>query len=310
MISAMNDAADAPLHLLTGATGYVGGALLPRLQESGAFVRCLVRNPAAAKLPADPRTEVVGGDVLDPESLSAAMQRVDVAWYLIHSMGGRGDFQALDQRAAGNFRDAAARCGVKKIIYLGGLGRDSDQLSAHLRSRQHVGEILRKGPVPCVEFRAAMIIGRGSLSFCMVRHLCNRLPIMICPSWLSTETQPLASSDLLEYLMAAAVMESPKSQIVEIGSPDVVSYREIIREYARQLGMRRLLIPVPVLTPYLSSLWLGLVTPETAAVGRDLIESLKNPTIVTDPSTSQQFPVRPRTVAAAIQQALAEPDSG
>ena len=157
------------------------------------------------------------------------MHGVDVAWYLIHSMGkgGRGHFESLDEKAAENFRDAAAEAGASRIIYLGGLGNPDDELSAHLRSRQAVGDILRNGPVPCLEFRAAMIIGTGSLSFRMVRHLCHRLPIMICPKWLSTRTQPLAISDLLEYLIAGSELPLTESQVVEIGSPDVVTYLEI-----------------------------------------------------------------------------------
>ena len=299
----------APLVLLTGATGYVGGKLLPLLEQRGR-VRCLTRNPDGLQHRASRSTQVVAGDVLDPESLRRAMEGVEIAYYLVHSMGTAGDFEQKDRQAAEHFAEAAAASRVKRIIYLGGLGGEAG-LSPHLRSRQEVGRILRSGAVETIEFRAAVVIGAGSLSFRLISSLTERLPVMICPRWLATPTQPIAIHDLLEYLVAAAEIPNAESRIFEIGGRDVVSYGDMIREYARQRGLRRLLIRVPVLTPYLSSLWLGLVTPATAEVGRHLIEGVRNPTVVTDAKALAAFPnIRPMGIADAIRAALNEPDGG
>jgi len=294
--------------LLTGATGYVGGRLLPLL-ESKMFLRCLARRPERLLPCVAASTEVVQGDVLDVSSLEKALHGVQTAYYLVHLMIGSKTFEQDDRQAANNFAEAARKSGVRRIIYLGGLGDDSDpSLSPHLRSRHEVGEILRESGVECIEFRTAVVIGAGSLSFDLVRSLTNRLPVMICPRWLATPTQPIAVDDVLAYLLAAMDLPSGQSRIFEIGGKDVVTYGDIIREYARQRGLRRWLISVPVLTPYLSSLWLGLVTPASAEIGRHLIEGLKNPTIVKENSALDVFSVRPMGIREAVGRALGNSD--
>lgn len=293
--------------LLTGASGYVGGRLLPLLEAQPIKLRCLARNPEKLRPLDNSSTEIVRGDVLDPQSLEAALQGVQTAYYLVHLMSGSHDFEQEDRQAATNFATAAQRAGVQRIIYLGGLGDDADpKLSPHLRSRHEVGEILRNSRVETIEFRAGMVIGAGSLSYQLMKSLTDRLPVMICPRWLTTPTQPIAIQDVLEYLLAAKNLPQGESRIFEIGSPDVVTYSDLIREYARQQGLRRWLIFVPVLTPYLSGLWLALVTPATYEVGRHLIEGLKNPTVVRDSKALEAFPIRPLGVAQAIRLAIKE----
>ncbi len=294
--------------LLTGATGYVGGRLLPLLVADGWRVRCLARHPEHLSPRVPVGVEVVPGDVLDVASLSAAMQGVEAAFYLVHSMGASGNFESQDRRAAENFATAAQAAGVQRIIYLGGLGEDEPDLSAHLRSRHEVGERLRAHDVPVIEFRASVIIGSGSLSFEMIRALVERLPVMVTPRWVRVMAQPIAISDVLAYLRAALSLKLTASVIVEIGGPDQVSYGELMREYARQRGLRRVMIPVPLLTPRLSSLWLGLVTPLYARVGRKLVESLRHPTVVRDDSAQRLFPLRPIGVGEAIARALRNED--
>jgi uncharacterized protein YbjT (DUF2867 family) len=293
--------------LLTGATGYVGGRLLPLLEQQGVPLRCLARNPEKLRPRTASTTEIVQGDVLEPASLEAALRDIHMAYYLVHLMSGAADFETKDRQAANNFASAAARAGVQRIIYLGGLGDDADpHLSPHLRSRHEVGQIFRKSGVETIEFRAGMVIGAGSLSYELMKSLTERLPIMICPRWLATPTQPIAIDDVLAYLLAAKDLPKDGHRIFEIGSPDVVTYSELIREYARQRGLRRWLIFVPVLTPYLSGLWLALVTPATYEVGRHLIEGLINPTLVRDTKALEVFPIRPIGVREAIQRAIAE----
>lgn len=277
------------LVLLTGATGYVGGRLLRRLEALGVPVRCLARRPEFVSPRVGPRTEVVAGDVLDPASLTGPLQGVDTAYYLVHAMGSGGAFEEQDRAAAQNFAAAARAAGVRHIIYLGGLGEEQGELSPHLRSRHEVGAILRASDVPVIEFRASIILGSGSLSFEMIRTLVERLPILITPRWVSVPAQPIAIEDVLRYLVAAIDHPVAGSRIYEIGGPDRVSYGDLMKEYTRQRGLRRLLIPVPVLTPYLSSLWLGLVTPLYARVGRALVESIRHPTVVHDNAAQQEF---------------------
>jgi len=304
----MNDvpsAPPAPVVLLTGATGYVGGRLLPELEASGRRVRCLSRDPGTLRARTHESTELAAGDVLDRDSLVAAMSGVQTAYYLVHLMGNSADFEQQDRQAAENFAAEASAAGVERIIYLGGLGAENDpRLSPHLRSRQEVGRILRNSGVETIEFRAAVVIGAGSLSFELIGALTNRLPVMLCPRWLSTPTQPIAVDDVLAYLLAALELPAGESRIFEIGGRDVVTYGQLIQEYARQRHLRRWLISVPVLTPYLSSLWLGLVTPTTAEVGRHLIEGLRNPTIVKDTTALEAFSVRPMGIRQAIERAL------
>jgi uncharacterized protein YbjT (DUF2867 family) len=255
-----------PSILLTGATGYVGGRLLKALEQAGHHVRCLARRPEILSARAAHPTEVVAGDVLDQGTLPAAMRGVQVAYYLIHSMGSSGAFAEEDRRAARNFGEVARDASVRRIIYLGGLGDRGVGLSPHLQSRQEVGEILRARGVQTVEFHASIVIGSGSLSFEMIRALVERLPIMITPRWVSVRAQPIAITDLVQYLLAALSLAVEGHPIFEIGGADRMSYRDIMREYARQRGLRRLMVPAPVLTPRLSSLWLGLVTPLYARV--------------------------------------------
>ncbi|MCC6671033.1 MAG: DUF2867 domain-containing protein [Planctomycetes bacterium] len=297
-----------PLILLTGATGYVGGRLLHRLEAAGTRVRCLVRDPQRLRARAAAGTELVAGDVLAADSLPAALAGVDTAYYLVHAMAGSAGFAEQDRRAAHNFAAAARAAGVRRIVYLGGLGRSTNGLSAHLASRQEVGAILRASGVQTIEFRASIVIGSGSLSFELVRALTERLPVMICPRWVRVPAQPIAIQDLLDYLCAARDWSGTESAVFEIGGADVVSYAELMREYARQRGLRRLLIRVPVLTPRLSSLWLGLVTPLYARVGRILVDSIRHPTVVEDPRAARVFALRPMGMRDAIAAALRNED--
>ncbi|MFN0060150.1 MAG: DUF2867 domain-containing protein [Planctomycetota bacterium] len=294
--------------LVTGGTGYVGGRLIPLLEQREAFVRCLARRPEMLRSRVSAKTEVVAGDALQLESLRTALEGIDTAYYLVHSMGTGKDFEDEDRQAARNFAHAARECGVGRIIYLGGLGDKSQQLSKHLRSRQEVGQILRESGAQVIEFRASIVIGSGSLSFELIRSLVQRLPAMICPKWVSTPAQPIATEDLLDYLLAAMSLPPGPSEVFEIGGPDQVSYGDIMREYARQRGLKRWLISVPFLSPRLSSLWLGLVTPVFARVGRKLIESLRNPTIVTNSRALETFSIRPRRLSEAIARALVNED--
>jgi uncharacterized protein YbjT (DUF2867 family) len=291
--------------LLTGATGYIGGRLLRLLEKQGYRVRGLARRPEVLRQKADASTEVVAGDLLDRSSLDTALRGIDAAYYLVHSMGSDGSFEEADRTAASNFGQAAKGAGVRRIIYLGGLGSDEEGLSPHLRSRHEVGRILRESGVPVLEFRASVVIGSGSLSFEMIRSLVERLPIMITPKWVRVMAQPIAIDDLLEYLLAALRLPISQYAVYEIGGADQVSYADIMREYARQRGLRRYMLPVPVLTPYLSSLWLGLVTPFYARVGRKLIESIIHPTVVRDPAALRTFAIRPVGIEEAIRRALA-----
>ncbi|MCX6552783.1 MAG: SDR family oxidoreductase [Acidobacteria bacterium] len=295
--------------LVTGGTGYVGGRLIDALERHDADLRCLVRRPDSLRGRVQPTTDIVQGDALDAPSLATALAGVHTAFYLVHSMGATSDFADLDRRAARTFGDAAREAGVRRIVYLGGLGDASDDLSAHLRSRHETGAVLRESGVPVIEFRASIVIGSGSLSFEMVRALTERLPVMICPRWVDIKAQPIAIDDVVAYLVASLDLPDGPSRIFEIGGPDVVSYGDIMQEYARQRGLRRLLIPVPFLTPHLSSLWLGLVTPIYARVGRKLISSIRNATVVRSAEALTVFPIRPHGLRDAIARAIAAGDS-
>ena len=247
-------------------------------------------------------TEVVKGDVLQPETIAPALEGVDTAYYLVHSMSSSRPFAEEDRVAARSFGFAALAAGVRKIVYLGGLGQGD--LSAHLASRQEVGEILRGSGVPTIEFRASIVIGSGSASFEMIRALVEKLPIMVTPRWVRVRAQPIAIEDLLSYLLEALDHDAAGSEVYEIGGADRVTYLELMQEYASQRGLRRTMIPVPVLTPRLSSLWLWLVTPVYAGVGRKLVDSLRNETIVEDSRALESFAVVPRGVHDAIARAL------
>ena len=292
-----------PLIMLTGATGYVGGRLRRRLERLGYPLRCLARNPDRLEPRVSPGTEVVTGDVLERGTLVPALAGVDTAYYLVHSMGSRREFAELDRRAAENFGRAARQAGVKRIIYLGGLAEETDNLSAHLHSRHEVGRLLRESGVPTIELRASIVLGSGSLSFEMIRSLVERLPVMITPRWVEVQAQPIAINDLLAYLVESLELPA-ESRVFEIGGAERASYGDLMQEYARQRGLTRRMLPVPVLSPWLSSLWLGLVTPLYAQVGRKLIQSIMIPTVVNDRSADANFRVRPRGVRAAIATAL------
>ena len=292
------------LILLTGASGYIGGRLLKALEAARWPVRCLARRPEFLRSRVSSSTEVVQADCLDRTSLASALAGVSTAYYLVHSMGSPGQFEKEDRQAARNFADAARDQGVQRIIYLGGLGNQDQALSAHLRSRHEVADILRSSGVPTIEFRASIVIGSGSLSFEMIRALVQHLPVMICPRWVKVKAQPIAVEDVIAYLMEALELPVEQSAVFEIGGPDQVSYGEIMQEYARQCGLRRWMIPVPLLTPRLSSLWLGLVTPIYARIGRKLIDSMKNPTLVCDPSALTTFGIKPMGLREAIKRAF------
>jgi len=296
---------DSPLILLTGASGYVGGRLLPLLESAGYRVRCLARRPDVVKQRASASTEVVAGDVLDRPSLDDALRGVDVAYYLVHSMGSTGAFVETDRQAARNFGEAARAANVGRIIYLGGLGRSEEALSPHLKSRQEVGAVLRESGIPVLEFRASIIMGSGSLSFEMIRSLVERLPVMITPKWVNVAAQPIAIDDVLAYLISGLELPTSQVRVYEIGGADQVSYADIMRAYAKRRGMRIRMLPVPVLSPYLSSLWLGLVTPLYARIGRKLIESVVHSTVVRDNAALTTFAVRPVSLDESIRRALA-----
>ncbi|MFF5565514.1 SDR family oxidoreductase [Streptomyces sp. NPDC012623] len=270
--------------LVTGATGYIGGRLVPELLDAGHAVRCLARTPRKLRdYPWVDRTEVVRGDVTDAASLTSAMAGVDVAYYLVHALGTGADFAATDRRAARTFAEQAKAAGVGRVVYLGGLtpaGVPERDLSPHLRSRAEVGHLLLGSGPPTVVLRAAVIIGSGSASFEMLRYLTERLPVMVTPSWVHTSIQPIAVRDVLRYLVGCAALPGTVHRAFDIGGPEVLTYRDMMERYAAVAGLpRRLIVPVPVLTPTLSSHWVGLVTPVPRSIARPLTESLRHEVI-------------------------------
>ena len=291
--------------LVTGATGYIGGRLVPRLLEAGHQVRCLVRDPA--KLDQDPwrdRVEVVRGDILEPATLDEALAGCDVAYYLVHSMDGVGSFAARDRSGAENFRKAAERNGVKRVVYLGGMGSGTE-LSEHLSSRHEVGRILADGSIPVTELRAAVIIGSGSVSFEMLRYLTEVLPVMVTPRWVRTRCQPIAIHDVLGILVDVLDDLSEEDHVYEIGGPDTLEYEGMMRIYAEEAALpRRLIIPVPVLSPKLSSHWVGLVTPIPSGIAKPLVDSLRNEVVVRDSSFLERYPRQLLSYREAVRRAL------
>jgi uncharacterized protein YbjT (DUF2867 family) len=297
---------DRPI-MLTGASGYVGGRLLHRLEGSGRPLRCLTRRPALLRDRVAAHTDIVEGDVLDRASLDIALAGVHTAYYLVHSMGGTGDFEELDRRAALNFAEAARAAGVAQIVYLGGLGDDED-LSPHLASRHEVGRLLRSGGVPTVELRASIVIGSGSASFETVRALVENLPVIVVPRWVETLAQPIAIEDVVDYLLATTELERPVDAVYEIGGADQVTYANVMREYARQRGLRRRVVRTPLITPRASRLLLGLLTPVYGHVAAAMVDSLRNETIVTSTAADAAFTVGRRGLSAAIERALVNED--
>jgi uncharacterized protein YbjT (DUF2867 family) len=277
--------------LVTGATGYIGGRLAPRLLDEGYAVRCLVRDPGKLRdVPWATDAEIVRGDVLDPESLTAACAGVDVVYYLVHSLRQRG-FGDVDRRGAENVARAARAAGVTRIVYLGGLHPDDDELSAHLASRAEVGDILLASGVPTAVLQAAIIIGSGSASFEMLRYLTERLPAMVTPRWVHNRIQPIAVRDVLRYLVGCATLPPDVNRAFDIGGPDVLTYAEMMQRYAKVAGLpRRLLVPVPVLTPRLSSHWVNLVTPVPRGIATPLIDSLVHEVVCSEHDIAAYVP--------------------
>ena len=293
--------------LLTGATGYVGGRLLRRLEQDKLTVRCLCRNPEALRRRAAPGTQVVPGDLLQPDSFTKALAGVNTVYYLVHSMKAGEKFEAQEHMAATNFACAAREAKVSRIIYLGGLSQGGD-LSPHLRSRALTGNILRASGIPTIEFQASIVLGSGSASFEMIRALVERLPVMITPRWVNTAAQPIAIEDVIQYLAAAIDLPLQGNLTVEIGGRDVTSYLGIMREFARQRKLRRWIVRVPFLSLTLSSRWLTLVTPVYASIGKSLIESVRNPSVVKNHNAKDLFAIRPMGIIQAIERALSNED--
>jgi uncharacterized protein YbjT (DUF2867 family) len=306
--------------LVTGATGYVGGRLVPRLLQRGLDVRCMVRSPERldwarwedARHEGGATLQLVRGDALDPQSLGPALQGCRVAYYLIHSMaGGEQGFAERDREAARNFGQAAAAAGIEQIVYVGGLGDGDGELSRHLASRHQTGEILRASGVPITELRAAVVVGAGSVSFEMIRYLVDRLPVLVAPRWTTPRCQPIAIGDLLSYLLAVLDEPRARGRVLEIGGVDVLTYGEMMLGYARVRGLRRAIINVPVLTPRLSSLWVDLVTPIPAAFARPLIDGLRTEVVVRDDEARRMFPqIEPLGYERSVSIALERRGSG
>ncbi len=292
--------------LVTGATGYIGGRLVPLLLERGSTVRCMARDAdrlEGRSWSAD--VEKVGADALDAGSLATALEGVDTAYYLIHSMKGGEDFAARDREAARNFGRACREAGVRHIVYLGGLGSDHPEASTHLRSRRETGEVLRESGVTVTELRAGVVVGSGSLGFELIRYLTERLPVLVCPRWVFTKTQPIAVRDLLRYLVAVGERPEVHGRILPVGGAETLSYGDMMLGYARVRGLPRRLLPVPVLSPRLSSYWVHFVTPVPADIARPLILGLRNESVVDDDVARRLMPdIEPVGYEAAVRRAL------
>jgi uncharacterized protein YbjT (DUF2867 family) len=290
--------------LIAGPTGFVGGRLAAALAGSRPL-RCLVRDRSRAAHLAELGAELHVGDVTDAGSLEGAGEGIDVAYFLVHAMAGGGDFHERERLAAGNFARMARREGIGRVVYLGGLGQGTE--SEHLRSRHETAQILAAEGPPLTYFRAAMVVGAGSESFRTLRYLVARLPVMIAPSWLRTPTQPIGIDATVEYLRRAPEVPESEGREVQIGGPDVLSCAEMLDRMASALGKSPPpKLPVPLITPWLSALWLGLVTPVDTKVARPLIEGLTAPTVVTDPTGAAPFAIEPESFDEALRRALAE----
>jgi uncharacterized protein YbjT (DUF2867 family) len=303
--------------LLTGATGFVGGRLLYALTGHGMKVRCLVRSPEKLRghLLAEGDIEIARGDLLQEDTLDSAFEGIEVAYYLVHSMGGRtiGEnriFAERDRVAAKNFIRAADKAGVSRVIYLGGLGETGDQLSKHLASRQEVGEILSSGRAQTTELRAPNIMGAGGAPFEMLRYLVERLPVMVCPRWIETRCQPIDIRDIVNYLLGCLRKSATAGLSFDVGGPDIVTYRKMMEIYAKVRGLKRLIITVPVLTPQLSTYWVNLVTPVPSGVVNPLVEGLRNEVVCRENRIRELLPMKLTTLEESICIALKEVEKG
>jgi len=292
---------------LTGASGFIGSLLREALGAKAGEVRCLSRDPKKTMRDLPPYAVACRADLLDRDSLAAAFRGADVAYYLVHSLNESGSLLESESVAAENFGMAAAQAGIRRIVYLGALAQSGTQDSSpHIHSRQQVGEILRKSGVPVTEFRASVVIGNGSMPFEVIRALVERLPIMITPRWVRMKLQPISSKDVVDYLLAAIEENGDQNFIYEIGGRDVVSYEDLLREYAAARSLKRLMIGVPVITPRLSSHWLRLVTPAHFRMARRIVESTEHDSIVSDQSALEDFSIRPMTMKESLNRAVDE----
>lgn len=308
---------EKPTILITGATGFIGKRLLYRLDEQGYRVRCLLRPSSRLNLPVPLKhsPEIVRGDLLDPASLVAAMDGMDIAYYLVHSMGGRSirqtrRFEEKDRKAAQFFLNAADQVGLSRLIYLGGLGDVTDKLSHHLASRQEVAGILSAGKVRATILRAAVIIGAGGAAFEIIRYLVERLPVMIGPRWLYTDSQPIAVENVLDYLVGCLTAPGTVGRTLDIGGPDILGYADLMRIYARVRGLRRFILGVPVFSPTLSAYWVNLITPVPAGIVLPLAEGLRNKAVCRENTIREIIPQHLIPMEQAICNALAEETEG
>jgi uncharacterized protein YbjT (DUF2867 family) len=306
-----------PKVLLTGSTGFIGGRLLYALDREGFQVRCLVRSSKRLvfKKPFNQEPEIVYADLLKPETLPKAMEGMNAAYYLVHSMGGRSiretmEFAERDRLAANNFLKAAEEAGLDRIIYLGGLGETGDKLSKHLASRQEVANILQSGHVSTTALRAAVIIGAGGASFEIVRYLVERLPMMICPKWINTRSQPIDIYNVIEYLVGCLKQPATAGSTFDIGGPDIISYQEMMVIYAKTRGLRRFIVNIPFLTPRLSAYWINFITPVPAGIIFPLVEGLKNEVICRDNRIQEYVPIKLISIQESICTALTETEKG
>jgi uncharacterized protein YbjT (DUF2867 family) len=296
--------------LITGSSGYIGGMLLAELYGKGHKIRCFLRTKRACLEEKYPDADFFYGSAADKVSVDGACKGIDCIYYLIHAMGSNGDFEENDRLYAENFANKAKSNNVKKIVYVGGLADKTTELSTHLASRIEVGNILKNSGVQTYEFRCSIILGAGSLSFEMIRNLVEHLPVMVCPKWVRNDIQPIYIADLLKYLVASLEYESSSSQIFEVGGQQICSYNLLMKTYAKQCGLKRLMIPVPLLSPYISSLWLGLVTPLYSRVGKKLIASCRISTVVSDNYAETIFNVRPIGYEEAVGLCIQDYENG
>lgn len=304
--------------LILGGTGFIGSRLLPELIRRDIKLRLLVRNPAkvSALIPKKADVEVVVGDLVENVGLEEALQGIHTAYYLVHSLGGKGifrntEFAGKDKRAAKNFVTAGDAAGLKRVIYLGGLGEMGKHLSEHLRSRAEVAEILSSGKIRATILRAAVIIGAGGASFEMLRYLVERLPVMICPKWIETRIQPIALRDVLAYLVGCLFNSKTAGKKFDIGGPDILTYKEMMKQYAEARGLaKRIIFTTPFLTPFLASYWVDLVTPVPSGIAHPLIEGLKNEVVCLDNSIDQFVSIVKTPFKEAVKIAFSEEKEG